>query len=131
MNRYLNSSGSKLCFDGSVLATVNFNTSFLKCNGLAIWSSLGLAAGAVLDLAVEGVGHPHVGHLLRLVVPNLLTIGAVDLGDDELDGLGNQLALLPGDGLAGLITGPNLFSLVERFVRCETIRVDHRIFWSF
>ena len=75
----------------------------------------------MLDLAVEGVGHPHVGHLLRLVEPNLLTIGAVDLGDDELDGLGNQLALLPGDGLTGLITGPNLFSLVERFVRCEWI----------
>ena len=84
----------------------------------------------MLDLAVEGVGHPHVGHLLRLMEPNLLTIGAVDLGDDELDGLGNQLALLPGDGLTCLITGPNLFSLVERFVRCQTIIRDHEFLRS-
>ena len=44
---------------------------YLELNLLAVRPGLGLAAGGVLDLAGEGVGHPHVGHLLGLVVPDL------------------------------------------------------------
>ena len=44
---------------------------YLELDLLAVRPGLGLAAGGVLDLAGEGVGHPHVGHLLGLVVPDL------------------------------------------------------------
>ena len=44
---------------------------YLELNLLAVRPGLGLAAGGVLDLAGEGVGHPDVGHLLGLVVPDL------------------------------------------------------------
>ena len=47
-------------------------------------------------------------HLLGLVVPELLLGLALDLGHDELDVLGNQLALLPGHWLACIGACPNL-----------------------
>ena len=42
------------------------------------------------------------------MVPELLLGLALDLGHDELDVLGNQLALLPGDWLACIGACPNL-----------------------
>ena len=47
-------------------------------------------------------------HLLRLVVPELLLGLALDLRNDELDVLGNQLALLPRHRLAGVGARPHL-----------------------
>ena len=47
-------------------------------------------------------------HLLGLVVPELLLGLALDLGHDELDVLGNQLALLPGHWLTRVGSGPDL-----------------------
>ena len=64
--------------------------------------------GGLLNLAGEGVGHPGPLVVLRLVIPDLLLVAAVDLGDDELDVLRDELALLPGNGLAGLGTSPDL-----------------------
>ena len=43
-----------------------------------------------------------------MVRAHLVAIGAVDLGHDELDVLGDELALLPRDGLAGLVARPHL-----------------------
>ena len=71
-------------------------------------------------LAGEGVRHPDILDNLRLVVPELVAIGAVDLGHDELDVLGHQLALLPGHRLARLITSPHLSSQ-------ESFRLDRLI----
>ena len=47
-------------------------------------------------------------HLLRLMVPELLLGFALDLRHDELDILGNQLALLPGHWLACIGPRPHL-----------------------
>ena len=47
-------------------------------------------------------------YLLRLVVPELLLVGAGDVGDNELHILLNQLALLPGHGLALVSPSPDL-----------------------
>ena len=47
-------------------------------------------------------------HLLRLMVPELLLGFALDLRHDELDILGNQLALLPGHWLACIGPCPHL-----------------------
>ena len=85
-------------------------------DALAVWPALGLAAGAVLNLAAEGVGHPHICHLLWLVVPNLLAISAVDLWDNELDSLGNQLTLLPGDRLTGFVASPDLRLMIVMMI---------------
>ena len=71
-------------------------------------------------LAGEGVRHPDILDNLRLVVPELVAIGAVDLRHDELDVLGNQLALLPRHGLARLIASPHLCSQ-------ESFRLDRLI----
>ena len=71
-------------------------------------------------LAGEGVRHPDILDNLRLVVPELVAVGAVDLRHDELDVLGNQLALLPGNRLARLITSPHLWSQ-------ESFRLDRII----
>ena len=85
-------------------------------DALAVWSALGLAARAVLHLAAEGVGHPHIRHLFGLVVPNLLTISAVDLRDNELDSLGNQLTLLPSNWLTGFIASPDLSVMIVMMI---------------
>ena len=64
--------------------------------------------GSFLDLAGEGVSHPGPLVVLGLVVPELLLGLALDLGHDELDVLGNQLALLPGHWLACIGACPDL-----------------------
>ena len=38
---------------------------------------LSLTTGAVLHFTTEGVGHPHICHLLWLVIPNLMTVNDV------------------------------------------------------
>ena len=42
------------------------------------------------------------------MIPDLLLVTAGDLRDNELDILGDQLTLLPGDWLTGLSPGPHL-----------------------
>ena len=42
------------------------------------------------------------------MIPDLLLVTAGDLRDNELDILGDQLTLLPSDGLTGLSPGPHL-----------------------
>ena len=64
--------------------------------------------GSFLDLTCEGVGHPGPLVVLRLVVPDLLLVAAVDLGNDELDVFRDEFALLPRDGLTLLCAGPDL-----------------------
>ena len=56
-------------------------------------------------------------HLLRLVEPELLLLQAVHLRHDELDLLGHQLALLPGDGLTLLSSSPDLLSNINSFMK--------------
>ena len=64
--------------------------------------------GCALHFAVEGVGHPGVGHLLRLMVPQLLLRLTLDLWHRKLHNLRDQLTLLPGDWLTGVLAGPHL-----------------------
>ena len=64
-------------------------------------------------------------HLLRLVVPELLLGLALDLRNDELDVLGNQLALLPGDRLTGLITRPDLLAVRICLPESDTVLLGH------
>ena len=73
--------------------------------------------GSFLDLTCEGVGHPGPLVVLRLVVPDLLLVVAVNLRDDELHVLGHQLALLPGDGLTLLSSSPDLLSNINSFMK--------------
>ena len=80
--------------------------------------------GGALDLAGEGVGHPGVRDGLRLVVPDLLVVLADDLRDDELHVLRHQLALLPGDGLAGLSAGPDLSREDRGVMRTMSVRLQ-------
>ena len=59
--------------DGLGLAVLHWHLpALLEGDTLTVWSALGLAARAVLHLAREGVGHPHVRHFLRLVIPDLV-----------------------------------------------------------
>ena len=80
----------------------------IPCDFLTVWSDYGPAVGSFLHLASEGVCHPRPLVVLRLVVPDLLLVAAVDLGHDELDVLGDQLALLPGHWLTGVGARPHL-----------------------
>ena len=73
-----------------------------------------LAVVGALHLAGEGVRHLGLRHWLRLVVPQLLPVLTDNLGDDELNLLGYELALLPGDGLALLGPGPDLLPVLVR-----------------
>ena len=50
--------------------------------------------GGFLHLASEGVRHPRPLVVLRLVVPDLLLVTAMDLGNDELDVLRDEFAFL-------------------------------------
>ena len=81
---------------------------------LAVGPLCGLAVRGALDLAGEGVGQPGLRHWEGLVVPQLLPVLTDNLGDDELDLLRHQLALLPGDGLALLGPGPDLLPVLVR-----------------
>ena len=98
---------------------------FLELDLLAVGPRLGLATGGVLHLAVEGVGHPDVSHLLGFVIPDLLAICAVDLGDDELDRLGDEFALLPGDRLTGLVARPLLLALRVCLPERDAVLLGH------
>ena len=59
----------------------------------------------------------HTCILLRLVIPDLLLVAAGDLRHDELDILGDQLALLPGNGLTRLGPGPDLIRKSAIYLR--------------
>ena len=80
----------------------------IPCDFLTVWPHYGPAVGSFLDLASEGVGHPGPLVVLRLVVPDLLLVAAVDLGHDELDVFRDEFAFLPSDWLALLCSGPHL-----------------------
>ena len=112
--------------DGLGLAVGDGNLpALLPGHSLAVRPGLALAGGGALHLAGERVGHPHVGGGLRLVVPDLLAVSAVDLRHDELDSLGDQLALLPGDGLAGLIASPDLVALRVCLPQSDAVLLGH------
>ena len=66
----------------------------IPCDFLTVRTRDGPAVGGFLDLAGEGVRHPGPLVVLRLVVPDLLLVAAVDLGDDELDVFRDEFALL-------------------------------------
>ena len=59
------------------------------------------------------------------MVPDLLLVAAGDVGDDELDLLGHQLALLPGDGLAGVGAGPLLVPLAVGLPESDAVLLRH------
>ena len=119
-------------------------TALLPGDALAVWSALGLARCRALYLlrqvktdhvhisayfpyfASEGVGHPDILNNLRLVVPELVAIGAVDLGHNELDVLGNQLAFLPCHRLTCFVTCPHLPIKAFKIhpILCETTRMS-------
>ena len=58
-------------------------------------------------------------------ITDLLSICTVDLWHDELDSLGDELALLPGDGLAGLVTRPDLLALRVRLPQGDAVLLGH------
>ena len=58
-------------------------------------------------------------------ITDLLSICTVDLWHDELDSLGDELALLPGDGLAGLVTRPDLLALGVRLPQGDAVLLGH------
>ena len=80
----------------------------IPCDFLTVRTRDGPAVGGFLDLAGEGVRHPRPLVVLRLVVPDLLLVAAVDLGHDELDVFRDEFAFLPGDWLTLLCTSPHL-----------------------
>ena len=88
----------------------------LVADHLAVLPGARLAVGGALHLAGEGVGHPGVSLRLWLVVPDLLLVLAHDLGHDEVDLLGHQLALLPRDWFTGLGSGPHLRHQLKYFM---------------
>ena len=45
------------------------------------------------------------------MVPDFISVSAVDLRDDELDIFGDKFALLPGDWLTGFIASPDLLAI--------------------
>ena len=45
------------------------------------------------------------------MVPDFISVSAVDLRDEELDIFRDKFALLPGDGLTGFIPGPDLLAI--------------------
>ena len=101
--------------DGLGLAVGDGNLpALLPGHSLAVRPGLALAGGGALHLAGEGVRHLGLRHWLRLVVPQLLPVLTDNLGDDELNLLGYELALLPGDGLALLGPGPDLLPVLVR-----------------
>ena len=59
------------------------------------------------------------------MVPDLVPVGAVDLGHDELHVLGDELALLPGDGLAGLVPGPHLLAVGVGLPEGDAVLLGH------
>ena len=88
---------------------------------LAVRPLVGLALGGALHLAGEGVGQLGLRDQLRLVVPQLLPVLTDNLGDDELNLLGYELALLPGDGLALLGPGPDLLPVLVSLPVCDAV----------
>ena len=77
------------------------------------------------DLACEGVGHPGELDGLGHVVPQLLLGRAVHVGDAEVDGLVHQFALLPGDGLAGLVARPLLLPVRVCLPERDAVLLGH------
>ena len=78
-------------------------------------------------LASEGVGHPDIFNNLRLVVPKLVAISAVDLRHNELDVLGNQLALLPCHRFTGFVACPHLPIIVLKIHPILCLREQGRL----
>ena len=107
----------------------------LELDVLAVLPRLRHTVGRLLHLAAEGVGHLGVGLRLWLVIPDLLQLVrkssacslsnthllvlACDLRDDEVNILGDQLTLLPGDWLTGLSPSPHLGTSAIKYVACQ------------
>ena len=86
----------------------------IPCDLLAVWPGLGCAVGRLLNLAGEGVGHLGPCAWSRLMVPQLLLVATGHIWYDELHVLGDQLALLPGDGLAVVSSSPDLIQNIDK-----------------
>ena len=67
-----------------------------------------LAGGGMFHVTGHGRRHLSLLGLLGVRVGDLLSLGAVDLGNLEVNLTGHQLALPPGYGLTSLISGPDL-----------------------
>ena len=96
-------------------------TTFLEGDRLAVRPLHRFTVGGALHLTGEGVGHPGVGHRLGLMVPHLLGVLTDDLRDDELHVLLDELALLPGHGLAGVSPGPDLLAVLVSLPVGDTV----------
>ena len=59
------------------------------------------------------------------MVPDFISVSAVDFWNNELDVLRDQLALLPCDGLAGLIASPDLLAIRIGLPKCDTVLFGH------
>ena len=96
-------------------------STLIVCDLFTVWPGLGGAVGALLYLTSEGVGHLRALDGLGLVIPQLLLVSTGHLGDDELDVLLLELALLPGDGLALLSPSPDLLPVVVCLPERDTV----------
>ena len=100
-------------------------STLIVCDLFTVWPGLGGAVGALLYLTSEGVGHLRALDGLGLVIPQLLLVSTGHLGDDELDVLLLELALLPGDGLALLSPSPDLLPIVVCLPESDTVLFGH------
>ena len=57
--------------------------------------------------------------------PEFLLVSTVDLRDKELDNLGDELALLPGDGLTALLARPHLVTLRVPLPQGHAVLLGH------
>lgn len=94
---------------------------FIPCNLFTVRPGDGPAVGGLLDLAVEGVGHPGARVGLRFMIPDLLLVIAGDLWHDKLHILGHQFTLLPGHWFTCLGSSPNLISITVCLPICDTV----------
>ena len=108
---------------GICLRIIELDIAFTRC----IFCIFGIFPdiGHDTDLACEGVGHPGELDGLGHVVPELLLGRAVHVRDAEVDGLVHQLALLPGDGLAALLAGPHLVTLLVSLPQSHAVLLGH------
>jgi len=93
----------------------------LVVDGLAVVPCDRFAAGGALDNTGHGVGLLRLGDWFGDMVPDWGLGGAHNLGDDELDILGDEFAFLPCDRLALIISSPNLLAILIRLPESDTV----------
>ena len=93
--------------NGFVISSWLYYYVIVECS-LAVAPSTDATAGGASGFAGECVGGPDGWLRLRLMVPDLLTVTAANLGNDEVHSFGDQFALLPGYRLTLIRTRPDL-----------------------